>query len=495
MQNEILLVAESVSGEKGLSPEVIFEAIESALATATKRRYSEPSNIEVNIDKTTGEYKTFRIWEVVEEEEFEHSGLHLLLEEAKENNPEAEIGLRIEKKIDNVEFGRIAAQAAKQVIVQKVREAERAKIVDQYRSVLGELVNGTVKKVTREFLIVDLGDGAEAVLPRTELIPGEVYRIGDRLRAVLQEEERENRGSQLSLSRRCPEMVGELFRLEVPEIAEQVIEIKAVARDAGSRTKIAVKTNDNRIDPVGACVGMRGSRVQAVSSELGNERLDIVIWDDDPAELLINAIGPAEIDSIVLDEEKQVMEVGVSQESLAQAIGRNGQNVRLCSLITGWRLNVVDKDASKDEGESLEKVSLETLMNYLDVDKDLANVLISEGYNSLELISSSSKENLSVIEGFDEEIASLLIDRAKEALLTLTMEISSESQDKDTDLMSVKSVDMTLALELNQKGIKTRDDLAELSVEELCDLIKMDNEKAAKLIMEAREHWFQEDED
>ena len=419
----------------------------------------------------------------------------MLLEEAKENNPEAEIGLRIEKKVDNVEFGRIAAQAAKQVIVQKVREAERAKIVDQYRSVLGELVNGTVKKVTREFLIVDLGDGAEAVLPRTELIPGEVYRIGDRLRAVLQEEERENRGSQLSLSRRCPEMVGELFRLEVPEIAEQVIEIKAVARDAGSRTKIAVKTNDNRIDPVGACVGMRGSRVQAVSSELGNERLDIVIWDDDPAELLINAIGPAEIDSIVLDEEKQVMEVAVSQESLAQAIGRNGQNVRLCSLITGWRLNVVDKDASKDEGESQETVSLDTLMNYLDVDKDLANVLISEGYNSLELISSSSKENLSVIEGFDEEIASLLIDRAKEALLTLTMEISSESQDKDTDLMSVKSVDMTLALELNQKGIKTRDDLAELSVEELCDLITMDNEKAAKLIMEAREHWFLEDED
>ena len=321
MQSEILLVAESVSSEKGLAQEVIFEAIELALATATKRRYKEPSNITVQIDKSTGEYKTFRIWEVVEEEEFEDSGMHLLLDEAKKKDPNLELGSTIEEKVENVEFGRIAAQAAKQVIVQKVREAERAKIVDEYRPLLGELVNGTVKKVTREFLIIDLGDAAEAILPRDELIPGEVYRIGDRLRAVLQEEERENRGSQLSLSRKCPEMVGELFRLEVPEIAEQVIEIKAIARDVGIRTKIAVKTNDNRIDPVGACVGMRGSRVQAVSSELGNERLDIVIWDDDPAQLLINAIGPAEIDSIVLDEENQVMEVAVDKDSLAQAIG------------------------------------------------------------------------------------------------------------------------------------------------------------------------------
>ena len=258
MQSEILLVAESVSSEKGLAQEVIFEAIELALATATKRRYKEPSNITVQIDKSTGEYKTFRVWEVVEEEAFEDSGMHLLLDEAKKKDPNLELGSTIEEKIENVEFGRIAAQAAKQVIVQKVREAERAKIVDEYRPLLGELVNGTVKKVTREFLIIDLGDAAEAILPRDELIPGEVYRIGDRLRAVLQEEERENRGSQLSLSRKCPEMVGELFRLEVPEIAEQVIEIKAIARDAGSRTKIAVKTNDNRIDPIGACVGMRG---------------------------------------------------------------------------------------------------------------------------------------------------------------------------------------------------------------------------------------------
>ena len=491
MQSEILLVAESVSEEKGLPKEVIFEAIESALATATKRRYTEPSNIEVSIDKKTGEYETFRFWEVVEEEDFEDPGLHVIVQEAKKKDPGLELGSRINKKIDNIEFGRIAAQAAKQVIVQKVREAERAKIVDQYRSVLGELVNGTVKKVTREFLIVDLGDNAEAILPRNELIPGEVYRIGDRLRAVLQEEERENRGSQLSLSRRCPEMVGELFRLEVPEIAEQVIEVKAIARDAGSRTKIAVKTNDNRIDPVGACVGMRGSRVQAVSAELGNERLDIVVWDDDPAKLLINAMGPAEIDSIVLDEENLVMDVSVDKDSLAQAIGRNGQNVRLCSLITGWKLNVLDKDVDKEEVDA-NSTSLDNLINYLDIDKDLANALVNEGYSSLDLISTAQESALSEIEGFDEEIASLLINRAKEALITLAMEITTEKGNVE-NLLSVEGVDMSLALLLIQKGIKTREDLAELSLEELLDLVEMEKEIAAKLIMQAREHWFTED--
>jgi len=489
MENEILLVAESVSGEKDLPKESIFEAIEQALATATKKRYQEPTNISVSIDQTTGEYETFRLWEVVSEEDFEDSGFQLLIEDAKSRDENLELGSFISEKVDNVAFGRIAAQAAKQVIVQKVREAERAKIVDQYRPYLGEMVSGSVKKVTREFLIVDLGDGAEAVLSRNELIPGEVYRMGDRLRAVLQEEERENRGSQLSLSRRCPEMVSELFRLEVPEISEQVIEIKAVARDAGSRTKLAVKTNDNRIDPVGACVGMRGSRVQAVSAELGNERLDIVIWDDDPAKLLINAMGPAEIGSIVLDEESQTMEVAVAKESLAQAIGKNGQNVRLCSQITGWKLNVIDKDAEEEDSASI-NVS-DSLKEYLDVDDDLAQILIEEGFDSLDKISNSSIESLSAVEEFDEEIAEALIDRAKEALLTLAMEISTEDDESsEEDIMAVEGVDMNLALELSQKGIKTRDDLAELSVDELKDLIDIEEEQAGTLIMKAREHWF-----
>jgi N utilization substance protein A len=486
MQKEILLVAEAVSGEKGLPQGAIFEAIEQALATATKKRYSENSNIEVVIDPKTGDYETFRLWEIVSEEEIEDSGTQVL--QSEDNN---EIGSFVKEKVDNVEFGRIAAQAAKQVIVQKVREAERAQVVEKYRSVLGELVNGTVKKVTREFLIIDLGEGAEAILSRNELIPGEVFRIGDRLRAVLQEEERENRGPQLALSRKCPEMVGELFKLEVPEISEQVIEIKAIARDPGSRTKIAVKTNDNRIDPVGACVGMRGSRVQAVSNELGNERLDIVIWDDDPAQLLINSMGPVEITSIVLDEATGVMDVAVTQDTLAQAIGKSGQNVRLSSQITGWKLNVIDQDTAVEQSQEKSETISSILIEKLDVDEDLANTLISNGYNTLESISSSSTEDLSIIEGFDDDISNLLINRAKEVLITLAMEVSTDDGESG-DLMSVEGMEMTLALELSQKGINDREDLAEQSIEELTSIIDMSEEDAGELIMRARAHWFED---
>jgi len=490
MQNEILLVADAVSGEKGLPKGSIFEAIEMALATATKKRYEENSNIEVKIDSVTGDYETFRLWTIVSDEELEDEGIEISLSNAKTKDKDIEIGSVIKEKVENVEFGRIAAQAAKQVIVQKVREAERAQVVEKYRSVLGELVNGTVKKVTREFLIIDLGDGAEAILSRNELIPGEVFRIGDRLRAVLQEEERENRGPQLALSRRCPEMVGELFKLEVPEISEQVIEVKAIARDAGSRTKIAVKTNDNRIDPVGACVGMRGSRVQAVSNELGNERLDIVIWDDDPAQLLINSMGPAEITSIVLDEVKGTMDVAVTQETLAQAIGKSGQNVRLSSQITGWKLNVIDEETAQSNEEEKSQSESKTLIENLDVDEGLAQALIEQGYRNLESISSASAEDLVDIEGLDLEIAKLLISRAKEALLTLAMQITDE-EGGPNDLMSVEGMDMVLALELSQKGINDREELAEQSIEELTALIQISEEDAGELIMKARAHWFE----
>ena len=486
MQKEILLVAEAVSGEKGLPQEAIFQAIEQALATATKKRYAENSNIEVIIDPKTGDYETFRIWEVVSEEELEDEGTQVLQSTETDG-----LGSFVREKVENIEFGRIAAQAAKQVIVQKVREAERAQVVEKYRSVLGELVNGTVKKVTREFLIIDLGEGAEAILSRNELIPGEVFRIGDRLRAVLQEEERENRGPQLALSRRCPEMVGELFKLEVPEISEQVIEIKAIARDPGSRTKIAVKTNDNRIDPVGACVGMRGSRVQAVSNELGNERLDIVIWDDDPAQLLINSMGPVEITSIVLDEAKGSMDVAVTQDTLAQAIGKSGQNVRLSSQITGWKLNVLDQETADEQAQDKSASITNILVEKLDVDEDLANTLISNGFDSLESISSSSLEVLSVIDGFDEDISNLLINRAKEVLLTMAMEVSTDDGESG-DLMSVEGMEMTLALELTQKGINDREDLAEQSIEELISLIDISEEDAGDLIMRARAHWFED---
>ncbi len=486
MQKEILLVAEAVSGEKGLPQEAIFEAIEQALATATKKRYSENSNIEVIIDPKTGDYETFRLWEVVSEENIEDRGIQVI-----HDAQNSELGSIIKEKVENVEFGRIAAQAAKQVIVQKVREAERAQVVEKYRNVLGELVNGTVKKVTREFLIIDLGEGAEAILSRNELIPGEVFRIGDRLRAVLQEEERENRGPQLALSRRCPEMVGELFKLEVPEISEQVIEIKAIARDPGSRTKIAVKTNDNRIDPVGACVGMRGSRVQAVSNELGNERLDIVIWDDDPAQLLINSMGPVEITSIVLDETKGSMDVAVSQDTLAQAIGKSGQNVRLSSQITGWKLNVLDQEVADQQNQEKTESISNILIDKLDVDVDLANMLISNGYNSLESISSSEIEELSQIDGFDDDISGLLINRAKEVLITMAMEVSTDDGESG-DLMSVEGMEMTLALELSQKGINDREELAEQSIEELISIIDISEEDAGDLIMRARAHWFED---
>ena len=486
MQKEILLVAEAVSGEKGLPQEAIFEAIEQALATATKKRYSENSNIEVIIDPKTGDYETFRLWEVVSEEDIEDQGIQV-----SQDGQNGELGTFVREKVENVEFGRIAAQAAKQVIVQKVREAERAQVVEKYRNVLGELVNGTVKKVTREFLIIDLGEGAEAILSRNELIPGEVFRIGDRLRAVLQEEERENRGPQLALSRRCPEMVGELFKLEVPEISEQVIEIKAIARDPGSRTKIAVKTNDNRIDPVGACVGMRGSRVQAVSNELGNERLDIVIWDDDPAQLLINSMGPVEITSIVLDETKGSMDVAVTQDTLAQAIGKSGQNVRLSSQITGWKLNVIDQEVADQQNQEKSESISNILIDKLDVDNDLANTLITNGYNSLESISSSEIEELSQIDGFDDDISSLLINRAKEVLITMAMEVSTDDGESG-DLMSVEGMEMTLALELTQKGIKDREELAEQSIEELTSIIDISEEDAGDLIMRARAHWFED---
>jgi N utilization substance protein A len=345
--------------------------------------------------------------------------------------------------------------------------------------------------VTREFLIIDLGEGAEAILSRNELIPGEVFRIGDRLRAVLQEEERENRGPQLALSRRCPEMVGELFKLEVPEISEQVIEIKAIARDPGSRTKIAVKTNDNRIDPVGACVGMRGSRVQAVSNELGNERLDIVIWDDDPAQLLINSMGPVEITSIVLDETKGSMDVAVTQDTLAQAIGKSGQNVRLSSQITGWKLNVIDQEVADQQNQEKSESISNILIDKLDVDEDLANTLISNGYNTLESISSSEIEELSRIEGFDDDISGLLINRAKEVLITMAMEVSTDDGESG-DLMSVEGMEMTLALELTQKGINDREELAEQSIEELTSIIEISEEDAGDLIMRARAHWFED---
>lgn len=495
MTKEILLVAEAVSNEKGVSEDIIFEAIELALATATKKRYDEDSDIHVTINRKTGGYVTVRRWLVVPDDELALLGTQLTTEEAIEKDPSLVPGDVFEETVENVGFGRIAAQTAKQVIVQRVREAERAQIVDQYRSRVGELVAGSVKKVTRDNIIVDLGNNAEGLLPRGNLVGRETFRVNDRLRAILTEISTEIRGPQLILSRSCPEMLIELFRIEVPEIAEGVIQIRAAARDPGSRAKIAVKTNDQRIDPVGACVGMRGSRVQAVSNELDNERVDIILWDDNPAQLVINAMSPAEVESIVVDEDTHTMDVAVSEDNLAQAIGRSGQNVRLASELTGWMINVMSTDEAQEKQEAEVGQVLQLFVERLDVDEEVAEVLVEEGFTTLEEVAYVPLEEMMAIEGFDEEISEELRARAKDALLT--MAIASEEQlganEPADDLLNMDGMDRHLAYILASRGIVTMEDLAEQSVDDLMEIPEMDEERAGSLIMTARAPWFAEE--
>lgn len=492
MKKEILLVVDAVSNEKGVDRDVIFEAIELALATATKKRYDEDAHIEVKIDRKTGDYTTTRRWEVMPDDTMAELGTQFTLEEAHEKDPNLKAGDTFEEVVENVEFGRIAAQTAKQVIVQKVREAERAQIVDEYRDRVGELISGTVKKVTRDNVIVDLGNNAEGLLPREELVGREVFRMNDRVRALLVDVRSEARGPQLYLSRACPEMLIELFKIEVPEIAEEVISLKGAARDPGSRAKIAVSTNDGRIDPVGACVGMRGSRVQAVSNELNNERIDIVLWDDNVAQFVINAMAPAEIESIVVDEDTGSMDVAVAEDNLAQAIGRAGQNVRLASQLTGWDINVMSVEQWNEKQEAEAGGAKNIFMEALDVDEDVADVLVEEGFTTLEEVAYVPMEEFLAIEGFDEDIAEELRTRAKDALLAMAL----TSEDKDgaaepaEDLLNMEGMDAALAQILAERDVISMEDLAEQSVDELLDIDGMDEERAATLIMKAREPWF-----
>ncbi len=496
MSKEILMVADAVSNEKGVSRNVIFEAIESALATATKKLHdNEEIDCRVAVDRESGEYETFRVWTVVEDEEYLEEASQFTLEQAAEKDKKLAIGDTYEEKIDNVEFGRIAAQTAKQVIVQKVREAEREIVIAEYEHRVGELVAGTVKKVTRDNIIVDLGNNAEALLPRDQMIPRETFRIGDRLRALLTDVNSEQRGPQLFLSRTSPDMLVELFKIEVPEISEEVIEIKAAARDPGSRAKIVVSTNDGRIDPVGACVGMRGSRVQVVSNELANERIDIILWDDNPAQLVINSMAPAEVASIIVDEDSHTMDIAVEEENLAQAIGRNGQNVRLSSELTGWTINVMSEEEAAAKQQQEASSYIEMFMEKLDVDEEVAEVLVQEGFTSLEEIAYVPLDEILAIEGFDEEIANELRNRAKDALLTQAIaseEDISQANIAD-DLLNMEGMDDTLALELAKKGILNMEELAEQSIDELIDIEGMDEERAGQLIMTARAPWFEEE--
>ena len=488
------MVADAVSNEKGVSRGVIFEAIESALATATKKlNDNEEIDCRVSVDRETGDYETFRVWTVVEDEEYLEEASQLTLAQAGEKEESLAIGDTYEEKIDNVEFGRIAAQTAKQVIVQKVREAEREIVIGDYQDRVGELVAGTVKKVTRDNVIVDLGNNAEALLPRDQMIPRESFRISDRLRALLVDVRSEQRGPQLFLSRTSPDMLIELFKIEVPEIAEEVIDIKAAARDPGSRAKIVVSTNDGRIDPVGACVGMRGSRVQVVSNELANERIDIILWDDNPAQLVINSMAPAEVASIIVDEDSHTMDIAVEEENLAQAIGRNGQNVRLSSALTGWAINVMSEEDAAAKQQQEASTFIEMFMEKLDVDEEVSEVLVQEGFTSLEEIAYVPLEEILAIEGFDEEIANELRNRAKDSLLTqaIASEEDLSSANIADDLLSMEGMDDALALQLSKKSILSMEDLAEQAIDELMDIEGMDEERAGKLIMTARAPWFE----
>lgn len=496
MNKEILLVAETVSNEKGVPRDVIFEAIEAALAAATKKRYKEDIEVRVAIDRETGAYDTFRTWTVVADEDLYEFPRQLTVDEVQEKDPSKGLGDTFEEQIESVAFGRIAAQAAKQVIVQKVREAERAQVVEAYSSRMGELINGTVKKATRDNIILDLGGNAEAVIPREHMIPREMARSNDRIRGVLHSVNTENRGPQLQVSRTCSEMLVELFKIEVPEIGEDLIEIKGAARDPGSRAKIAVKSNDQRIDPVGACVGMRGARVQAVSNELSGERIDIVLWDDNPAQLVINAMSPAEVASIVVDEESGTMDIAVAEDQLAQAIGRNGQNIRLASELTGWTLNVMTESDAEDKLEQEADKYIQLFVDELDVDDEMAAILAEEGFTSLEEVAYVPLEEMLEIDGFDEELVEALRQRAKDAMLTkaLVTEEKLEGAAPAEDLLNMDGMEKRIALELASNGIVTMEDLAEQAVDDIVGIAELNEEKAAELIMTARAPWFENEE-
>nr|VFK27342.1 MAG: NusA antitermination factor [Candidatus Kentron sp. MB]VFK33604.1 MAG: NusA antitermination factor [Candidatus Kentron sp. MB]VFK76278.1 MAG: NusA antitermination factor [Candidatus Kentron sp. MB] len=498
MSKEILLVVEAVSNEKGVEPEIIFQAIEAALASATKKRYREDIEARVSIDRKTGNYETFRRWEVMDiddenvEEGLEFPARQILLQDARVRDPDIQPNDFIEEPITSIDFGRIAAQTAKQVIVQKVREAERVQVVEAYRHRVGELVNGVVKRIERGHVILDLGGNIEAIIPRDEIIPKESVRAGDRLRGVLRQVSSETKGPQLFVSRTAPEFLIRLFSLEVPEIGDGLIEIVGAARDPGSRAKIGVRTREPRIDPVGACVGMRGARVQAVSNELAGERVDIILWDDNPAQYVINAMSPAEVASIVVDEEANAMDVAVSEEMLSLAIGRGGQNVRLASQLAGWALNVMTNKQAMEKVEAEVEHSLVMFMEQLDVDEEVASILAQEGFSSIEDVAYLPMQEMLAIEEFDEGIATELQSRARDVLLN--REIADEERLSETepasDLLDVEGVDKELAYVLANRGVVTREDLADQSIGELVELADIDAEQAGALIMAARAIWF-----
>lgn len=494
INKEILMVVDAVSNEKGVDKEIIFEALEAALASATRKKHGEDMDARVSIDRRTGDYETFRRWKVFADDstELEFPERELRLDDARDIDPNSEPGGYVEVPMESVAFGRIAAQTAKQVIVQKVREAERAQVVEEYQDRVGTLVSGIVKRVDRNGVFVDLGGNAEGFIPRDELIPREPVRSQDRIKAFLRDVRSEPRGPQLFLTRTAPEFLIELFKLEVPEVGQGLIQILGAARDPGVRAKIAVKTNDPRIDPVGACVGMRGSRVQAVSNEIAGERVDIIPWDENAAQFVINAMSPAEVMSIVVDEDSHSMDIAVAEDRLSQAIGRGGQNIRLASELTGWELNVMTETAAEAKSESESRELKETFMKQLDVGEDVATILVQEGFSSIEEVAYVPASELTAIDEFDEDIVKELRNRARDVLLTqaIASEETVESALPADDLLTLDGMDPDLALNLARGGVRTREELAEQSVDELTEVGHIDPDRAAKLIMAARAHWF-----
>jgi N utilization substance protein A len=491
MSRDILLLVDALAREKNVAKDTVFLALEMALASATKKRFKDEVDVRVEIDRESGDYSAFRRWTVVPDEEHEEPAHQIAITDAVAENPEATLGDVIEEPLEAETFGRIGAQAAKQVILQKIRDAEREQILNDFLERGESLVTGTVKRAERGSLIVESGR-VEALLPREKLIPKENLRQGDRVRAYIEKIDRQARGPQIVLSRTAPEFLVKLFELEVPEIEEGLLEIRAAARDPGLRAKIAVKSNDQRIDPVGTCVGMRGSRVQAVTQELAGERVDIILWSPEPAQFVINALAPAEVSSIVVDEERHSMDVVVDEDQLALAIGKGGQNVRLASELTGWHLNIMTTDEREQKSAQETSVVRSLFMEKLDVDEEVAEILVSEGFTSLDEVAYVPLPEMLEIEAFDEETVNELRRRARNALLTEAIKSEENVEHAAEDLQGMEGMDNQTARVLASKGITTMDALADLATDELTEMTGMDAERATKLIMKAREPWFRD---
>ena len=489
MSRELLMLVDALAREKNVEKDIVFSALELALASATKKRFKDDVDVRVEVDRETGDYKSFRRWQIVVDEEHENPAQQIALTDAIEQKLDKQVGEYVEEPLEPVEFGRIGAQTAKQVILQKIRDAEREQILNDFLQREEFIVTGAIKRMERGNAIIESGR-IEAALPKDQMIPKENLRIGDRVRAYLLKVDRNARGPQLILSRTVPEFLIKLFELEVPEIEENLLEIKAAARDPGSRAKIAVKSNDQRIDPIGTCVGMRGSRVQAVTAELAGERVDIILWSPDPAQFVINALAPAEVSKITVDEESHSMDVVVDEENLAQAIGRNGQNVRLASDLTQWELNIMTEEESQkkndEEGTAVRKVFMERL----DVDEEVANILIQEGFTTLEEVAYVPLNEMLEIESFDEETVNELRSRARNALLVEAIVSEEHVENVATDLLTLDGMDNETARVLAAKGVTTQEELADLAVDDLIELTGIDAERAKQLIMTARAPWF-----